>query len=354
LRLGTVEGVRYLNALRAASRIPLLQAAKTALATVVAWIIAGALLHGQLPAFAAIAALLAVQPSLNQSLSRAVERSLGVIAGVLVAYVIGVVFGNGFWVVLLSIVAAITLAWVLRLTPTATVQVPISAMLVLSVGAGTPGYAADRIIETIIGAATGFLVNVLVVPPVATQPAREAVDRLVEETASRLDALSQALSTSQSPAQLEELLMLARLLRPMQEQVDAALASANESLSINPLRARHAPGLDEAAAVRDRCARVITRTLAMTRTLHDRYSPDLLAEPTVAAIADEARRAAHDLRLLRLSPGDAAAEASATEPPALTAPLTVAAPDPTHWVVIGSLVEDLRRIHEEITGQEAA
>ena len=40
--------------------------------------------------------------------------------------------------------------------------------------------------------------------------------------------------------------------------------------------------------------------------------------------------------------------------PVLTAPLTVATPDPRHWVLIGSLVEDLRRIHVEIAGDDAS
>ncbi|HEY0247496.1 MAG TPA: FUSC family protein [Gryllotalpicola sp.] len=346
--------MRYLNALRASSRIPLLQAAKTAIATIAAWVIAGALIRHELPAFAGIAALLVVQPNLNQSLFRAIERSLGVIAGVMVAYLVGVVFGGGYWVVLISIIAAIALAWLLRLTPTTSVQVPISAMLVLSVGVGTPGYAVDRIVETIIGAAIGVVVNVLVVPPVAIEPARRTVDALLDELADRIDAIAVALSTPQSPARLDELLLLARLLRPMADKTDAAIAAADASLSINPLRNRHQPRLTEAMELRDRLAHLVTRTTAMTRTLRDRYTPELLDEPTVVALAEETRRAAHDLRLLRLTPTDSGGQASApVEPPALTAPLTVARPDPTHWILIGSLLEDLRRIREEITGEEA-
>lgn len=348
--------MRYLDSLRASARVPLLQAAKMALATIAAWVVAGLLIPGQLPAFAGIAALLVVQPSLNQSLSRAVERSIGVIAGVLVAYVVGIVFGGGYWVVLLSIVAAIALAWALRLTPTTSVQLPISAMLVLSVGATTPGYAADRIIETVIGAAIGLLVNIFLVPPIAIRPARESVDALLDEIADRIDAIADALTVPQTPGQLEELLVLARLLRPMADKADASLKAADESLSINPQRNRHQPGLTEALALRERLGHLVTRTTAMTRTLHDRYTVELLDEPTIAALAEETRRAAHDLRRLRLSPRATDAEESVQrpEPPALTAPLTVARPDPTHWILIGSLLEDLRRIREEITGEELA
>jgi len=346
--------VRYLVAFRASARIPLLQTGKTALATVAAWLVAGALIRGELPTFAAIAALLVVQPSLNQTLARAIERSLGVVAGVLVAYVVGIVFGGGYWIVLAAIVIAIGLAWLFRLTPTTSVQVPISAMLVLSIGMSTPGYAADRIIETVVGAAIGVAVNIFVVPPISVEPARRAVDALLAETADRIDAIALALTRAQTPQALEELLLLSRLLIPMGAKADAALTSADESLSINPQRGRHQPGLDEAIQLRARLARLTTRTLAMTRTLHDRFSPELVDEPTVTALAEETRRAAHDLRLQRLDHQAPADDASAAaEPPALTAPITVASPDPQHWILIGSLLEDLRRIREEITGEEA-
>src|SRR3546814_5196517 len=74
------------GAVRTAKRAPLLQMVKTALATILAWIVAGALIpDGPAPVFAAIAAMLVVQPSLNQSLTKGVERSVGVIAGVVLA-----------------------------------------------------------------------------------------------------------------------------------------------------------------------------------------------------------------------------------------------------------------------------
>jgi hypothetical protein len=36
--------------------------------------------------------------------------------------------------------------------------------------------------------------------------------------------------------------------------------------------------------------------------------------------------------------------------PALTAPLVIAKPDPRHWILVGSLMEDIRRVREEIMG----
>ena len=49
------------------------------------------------------------------------------------------------------------------------------------------------------------------------------------------------------------------------------------------------------------------------------------------------------------SPPGAARQDDAGRPlPALTAPLAVHRPTSQHWILIGSLLEDLRRIHETL------
>jgi hypothetical protein len=85
--------------------------------------------------------------------------------------------------------------------------------------------------------------------------------------------------------------------------------------------------------------------------VHDNWDESLLDEPTVGAIATELRRASHDLRLLgRATEAEPAPVTS--ELPALTAPLAIVRPHPDHWILIGSLLEDLRRIRSEIIGDE--
>jgi uncharacterized membrane protein YgaE (UPF0421/DUF939 family) len=341
--------------LQAPSRIPLLQVAKTAVAMILAWLIAGTFLPTQLPIFAAIAALLVVQPSVNQSIGRAIERSIGVIVGVAIAYAVGLLFGTTSWIVLLAVVVAIFLSWALKLTPGTANQVPITAMLVLAIGAASPGYAFVRIIETVIGAIIGIIVNIAIVPPVLIGPARNSVNALGNETAATLDRLAAALTTPQTPAQLDELLITARLLRPMQTKSEAALTQARESLTLNPRQSRHRQDLEAVDALFRRLGPVITRALGMTRAFHDRYDDSVSREPTVGAIADELGRASHDLRLLSRDPTEAPEPDTVTaDLPVLTAPLSVAAPNSRHWVLIGSLVEDLRRIHDEITGEDAS
>lgn len=335
--------------IQAPSRVPLLQVTKVAFASVLAWVVAQILLPNELPIFAAIAALLVVQPSVNQTLGRAIERSVGVIAGVIIATVVAQVFGSAQWIILGSIVVAIFIGWALKLTPPSANQIPISAMLVLALGTTTPGYALERIVETLIGATIGFLVTISIAPPVLLQPAHDSVLALGREIAATLERLAVALEAPMRQADLEELLLNARLLRPMQAKAVEAVKQGRESLAFNPRRAKLGTAVEAEAALLDRLSPLVTRALGMTRALRDHYDENLHTEPTVRAISTELTRAAHDLRrLLDKTDGAVFDLVEPLEPPALTAPLVIATPHPEHWILIGSLMEDLRRVREEI------
>lgn len=331
----------------------MLQAVKISVATILAWLIAQLLLPTELPIFAAIAALLVLQPSINQTIGKGLERSAGVIGGVLVAFGVGLLFGTSSWIVLLTIVLCILLAWTLRLAPGSANQIPISAMLVLSIGALTPTYAFDRIIETMIGAAVALSINLLIVPPVLLGPAHDTVMLLAAEVADTLDRIATGLRTPQTVPALEELMIKARLLRPMLEAGDKAIAQAQESLTLNPRRPRLRGQLDADKELQNRLRALVTRAINMTRALRDHYDDSLRLEPTVQAFSLELGRAAHDLRLRIRHGGRPAAEdrPGADDEQALTAPLTIATPHPQHWILIGSLMEDLRRVREEIIGE---
>ena len=327
-----------------------MQVTKSAVATVAAWLVADAIVQGPPPVFAAIAALLVVQPSLNQSFSKAIERSVGVIVGVVIASVLGIAFGEDTWVILVAIVVSLVVAWLARATAGTANQVAISALLVLSLGAATPGYAFDRVLETIIGAAIGIVVNVVLVPPVAVAPARRAVDALGEEVSASLERLADALEKPPTRAGVEELLLTARLMRPMRDAAERSIAAGRESLTLNPRARRHRDELVALSATLDRLSPIVTQVIGMTRAFADHYDPTIADEPTVRAIADQLRRAAHDVRLdLRADTSPEASDASSERTPALTAPLAITRPSPDHWILIGSLLEDLQRIHATLS-----
>ncbi|PKI91181.1 hypothetical protein CW368_07945 [Actinomycetales bacterium SN12] len=339
--------MRFPAALRSARRAPLLQVLKSAAATIAAWLIAGWLIPGPLPVFAAIAALLVVQPSVNQSLSKALERSAGVIFGVVIAVLLSLLLGGQSWVVLAAVVVALLAAWAMRASSGTANQVAISAVLVLALGSSNPDYALDRIVETLIGAAIGFVVNVAVVPPVLSAPARRDIGMLGRELAASLDRLGDALPTTRTAAQLQELMLEARLLRPMKDAAEASLTAAEESLSLNPRRGRHRDDLAQLREVFDRLSPVVTQVIGITRAYIDHYEDSLATDPTVQAIAEQLHRAGHDVRLAVQS-AEEIPDARTAPVPALTTPLVVRPPASDHWILVGSLMEDLRRIHSEL------
>lgn len=345
--------LRRVPSVQAARRSPLLQVAKTSIAAIAAWVVCNLVLSQPIPIFATIAALLVVQPSVNQSLAKGLERSLGVIVGVALAFTAGKLFGDSTWVVIGVIVVSLVLAWALRLTPGSANQIPISAMLVVALGGGTLHYAGERVVETIIGAVIGLVVNVAIVPPVLAGPAHGAVARLAEGVAGSLDALTTNLRTTADSASLRSMLHSARDLRSLQVDAADAISAAAESLTLNPLGTRHKASLERDRAYLDSLTVLVTRVVGMTRAVHDHYDDTLAEDSIVHGITVELERAAHDVRLtarnLTRARGDSP-EPMTVELPALTAPLVIAAPHPDHWILVGSLMEDLRRIREVLSG----
>ncbi len=341
---------RYARVLQSDDRAPLLQIVKTGVAASLAWVVCLAILPAQLPVFGAIAAIIVVQPSVNQSFAKALERTVGVIVGVVIAYLVGLVFGPSTWIVLLAIILALLTGWALRLSQSTTVQLPISAMLVLTIGAETSGYAGGRIIETALGAVVAVVINLVIVPPVRLQPAHDAVAALGRESAVCLDGLARLLVEESTAAERNRALVEVRLLAPMLTTARAAVTGAEESLRFNPRRRANTDALELDNDLLAMLGVIVGRVPGMVRGLADNYDESLHGESTVRGLADEMEKAAHDLRLVMqdsdLRPVEPIPHTE--ELPVLTAPFQVVTPSPTHWILIGSLIEDLRRVHEVI------
>ena len=146
-------------------------AAKTAIAASLAWVAALAADPHSRPYFAPLAVLLVVQPTVYDSLSRAFQRVAGVVVGVTAALAVSRVLPPSAWSIGIIIFAGLLVGWTARLGPQGVVQVPVSALLVFLVGQTTPGYAGERIIDTLIGAGVA-VIAVLLTP---STPAPDAV-----------------------------------------------------------------------------------------------------------------------------------------------------------------------------------
>jgi len=358
--VASVGRVNPVARLRSTSRTPFLQVVKTAVAVVAAVLLCRVVIAGPFPTFAAIAALLVVQPSITQSFVKGLERSAGVLLGVVLATGAHLLLGDAVWTVLLVIVLAILIAWALKLTPTSATQVGISGMLVLTAGVVTPHYSADRIFETVIGAVVALVVNAVVVPPVLLGPAHLAVARLARDTAAAFERIAVGLTEGWERERWHEALLQARALRQQHARTEAALSAAQESLTMNPRGGRHRTILERDVAVADHLRVLVTRATGMTRAIRDTTAPDLIADPVVGSIATEVARIGADVRALgrqvestELAPHEVGTGApDAVVEHALTAPLAVVRPNSRHWVLIGALLEDVRRVREELLGED--
>ena len=347
------DEVSIVSNVQTKKRIPFLQLAKTIIATLLAWFAALWVYPDQQPIFAAIAAIIVIQPSINQSLGKAIERSTGVVLGVALALGASLIFGSHSWLVLLTIMVAFIAGWVFKFTPGTANQIAISAMLVIAIGSATPEYALGRIVETIIGAAIAFVVNAVIVPPVAVGPSQQAIALLGANIAEVLEDVGSVLRRETSYEVLSNIHTRARDLRPQLDKANATLRSAQESLRFNVFKGTHGPELDAQQHLLEQLAVLVTRTIGVARGVRDNYDETVISEPGISQIAEEFMRSGHDLRLLVRDAGLPAAKQAhpdTQELPALTEPIKLSPPSGYNWILIGFLMENLRRIRDEITG----
>ena len=231
-------GAHLRERLLAGRRAPGLRTAKTTLAAVVAFAVAERLETSPDPVLAPLTALLVVQLTLYQTVAHGWERIASVTSGVLVALGVANVVGLTWWSLGLVVAVSLVIGRLLRLGPHLP-EVAISAMLVLAVGGSGAGYAAtDRVYETLIGAAVGIVVNLVIAPPLYMQPAGEAIADVSRRLADLMRGLAGAIAAGWSRADADHWLEEARGLGGLVARADRVLARAEESARLNPRGAR--------------------------------------------------------------------------------------------------------------------
>ncbi|MEV4641262.1 aromatic acid exporter family protein [Actinoplanes sp. NPDC049548] len=265
-------------------RIPGLRTAKVVLAAVLSYLIAEGLHTADAPILAPLTAILVVQLTVYETVAQGFQRILSVLAGVLIAMALAIFVGLSWWSLGAVVAVSLVLGQLLRLGPH-TLEVPISAMLILAVGgAAAPGAAAGRVYETLIGAATGVAVNFAIVPPVHVQTAGEAIGGVISRQAEFLRGLATDLRGEWSRTAAERWLAAARTLAAQVPAADRSLARAEQSAVLNPrgaeVRAAQ-PRLRTALTGVEYCS-IVLRTLC--REIFDRtfYLPPEKAEQAYA------------------------------------------------------------------------
>ena len=206
--------------------------AKTTLAAVISWELALRLPGTQPPVLAPLTALLVTQLTLVKTITGSLQRVASVTAGVLLALGVADLLGLHWWSVGLVVFVSLAVGQVLKLG-SHRVEVPVSALLVLTLG-GTTGVARTRVLETLIGAGVGVVVNAFLVPPVYIRPAGDAIYELADHMAGVLEGAATDLAEGWSGEDAYERLREARELDTEGREAREAVAQAEDSLRLNP------------------------------------------------------------------------------------------------------------------------
>jgi uncharacterized membrane protein YccC len=200
------------------------------------------------PLLAALTAMLVVQVTPVSLLASGAARVVAVVTGVVLAVFFASLVPLEWWSLGLLIFVSMALGQVLRLRDNL-IEVPISAMLVLGVGAlGAESAAWERIVETLVGAAVGVATNLLFPPKVASDSAATAIVGLADSLSELVDHAAAELTElveergELSPAARSWLDEARRITHDEVPRAGLALTQAEEGRRLN-VRALRTPDL---------------------------------------------------------------------------------------------------------------
>jgi uncharacterized membrane protein YccC len=226
--------------IRSRGRAAVFRALRLSGAGVASFLVAHALSPNTTPILAPLTALLVVQVTLSSTLWSGVERVVSVMAGVLLAVIFSAVVGLTWWSLGVLIAVSIVIGQLLKLGPNL-IEVPISAMLVLAVGANAAEQAATgRLYETLVGAVVGAGVNVIFPPALRTLDAGGRVERFADRIAGVLTTAAEQLADGPVWGRAEQWLEEARRLSRHVPGIEKEITDADEGRQMN-LRALGTP-----------------------------------------------------------------------------------------------------------------
>lgn len=279
-RLRSLGARRWLRLERETLR----QAAKTVLAATLSWELAERLLDSPLPALAALGAILTVQTTVKGTVALGIQQVVGVTVGVGAALLAVRALGVHTWSVGLVILGALLVGNLLRLGRQ-TNQVAISALLVLALGTG---YGGVRVIDTLLGAVVGVLVNALVAPPTHVQAAADQVARVGEDLGLLLADIGSRLRGDWDQATAQDWLHRARELDAARQEAGDAVRRGDESLRYNPLARGEAESVARLTEAHTALEHVATQLRGIARALADlhRSNRSPVEQAVLAGLAD--------------------------------------------------------------------
>jgi uncharacterized membrane protein YccC len=177
---------REVARVRRDGRASVLWSFRITVAATASYLVASLFFPGTQPLLAPLTAMLVVQVTPLSLLASGLDRVVAVVAGVALAVAFAAVVPLEWWSLGILILISITIGQFLRLRSNL-VEVAISAMLVLGVGAiGAEAAAGQRIAETLVGAVVGIIATLVFPPKVASSDAGRAIEGLSDDVSELL------------------------------------------------------------------------------------------------------------------------------------------------------------------------
>jgi uncharacterized membrane protein YccC len=318
------------------------QLAKTAVAAVVAWVLAVDVFHLAQAFMAPWAALLTVQATVFGTLRRGVQQAAASLLGVLIGFAAWHIFGLDA----ASLAAAVLAGLLVGSVPGVRAETTTAATAVVVLTTGyidKSGMLAARLADTGIGIAVGLLVNLLVWPPLRDRTAAKQIDVIDDRIGDLLADIAARMQKGFTPDDVDHWIGRTDELDKDIDRAWSVIEEARESGRLNPRRA--VPGRMQAAEgfvpIVNRLAQAVAETHSMARTIRFAHVPP--------AEWDDAFREPW-LDLVRRS-GAAIVDADTSEVKAARAELRALANrlavDELHddlWPVYGALLINLRNV----------
>ncbi|MCF3118999.1 FUSC family protein [Streptomyces arenae] len=257
------------------------QALKAAGAALVAWTLAGWWWQAPMAILAPWTALVLMHHTVYRSLHSAVRQFVVVAAGTVIAAAAAALTHDVLAAMAVAMPLTVLIGTYGRLGEEGW-YAPTAALFVLTYGSFTGTQIVHRLLETLLGAVIGVLVNALVLPPVHTVAARRLQAQVPAQCAALVTEVAYGIEAGYDAADAEDWYARALRLGTTVAELRAAQRHADESRRLNPARRiRRSPPLPVPSdvswdRVTDHLATVL-RSLAETTHEEPRFAapPDL-------------------------------------------------------------------------------
>ncbi len=330
--------------------LPIVQ---NATAAVLAWSLAMVLLPDPRPAFASIAAVIAVGATHGQRAGRALQLVGGVVLGITVATLLISVIGTGPWQIGILVVLAMTAAVAVGGGELLVVESAVSAILIVALDPGAnDGFSPNRILEGAIGGGVALIVSSLLFPPDPALAPGRAAQAMFVELGRALERIAGALEGRDAGA-AERALDDARGIDDLIRSVEAEVTTGRETARYTPPRRASRTVLDRYARSIPQVDYAVRNTRVLARHVVSLVRED---EPVPAGLPAAVRDLSHAVWELAAS-YDAPSHAEPARRLAVQAAAGAAAiPEASTDLVlvrgqVRSAAADLVRAAEAITGE---